>query len=55
MQWGPTDGEATVLDVTPFDTYADSGEIALEKGVSYTVKQNTKEQGLILLIVKETE
>ena len=55
MQWGPTDGEATVLDVTPFDTYADSGEIALEKGVSYTVKQKTKEQGLILLIVKETE
>ena len=55
MQIIPTGGDAAVLDETPFDTYADSGEIALAKGTEYTVKQKTKEQGVILLIVRETE
>jgi len=55
MQWGPAGGTATVLGTSPFDTYADSGVISLEKGVEYTIKQYTKEQGLILVIVKETE
>ena len=55
MQIVPTGGEAVVLDETPFDTYADSGEITLAKGTEYTVKQKTKEQGVILLIVTETE
>ena len=55
MQLIPGGGEATVFDTTPFDTFADSGEIALQPGVSYTVKQKTKEQAVILLIVKESE
>jgi len=55
MQWGPTDGEATVLDITPWDTYGDSGVITLEKGTAYTIEQKTKEQAIILVIIKETE
>ena len=55
MQWGPTDGDATVLDPSPWDTYGDSGEIALEKGTAYTIKQKTKEQAVILVVVKESE
>ena len=54
MQLAPTGGEAQVFD-TPFDTFADSGVIELAKGTEYTVKQKTKEQAVILLIVKETE
>mgnify|MGYP002620814524 CR=1 FL=1 len=55
LQLVPTGGTATVFDVSPFDTYADSGAISLEKGTEYTVKQKTKEQGVILLIVTESE
>ena len=54
MQLIPTGGTATVFD-TPFDAYADSGVIALEKGTEYTIKQKSKEQAVILVIVKETE
>jgi hypothetical protein len=54
MQLIPTGGTATVFD-TPFDAYADSGVIALEKGTEYTIKQKTKEQAVILIIVKESE
>ena len=54
MQLVPTGGEAVLFD-TPFDTYADSGVITLEKGTEYTIKQKAKEQGLILIIVKENE
>ena len=54
IQLVPTGGEAQVFD-TPFDTYADSGVIELAKGTEYTVKQKTKEQAVILLIVKESE
>ena len=55
MQWGPVDGDATVLPVSPWDTYGDSGDIALEKGTAYTIKQKTKEQAVILVIITETE
>lgn len=54
MQLVPTGGEAVLFD-TPFDTFADSGVITLEKGTEYTIKQKAKEQGLILIIVKENE
>lgn len=54
MQLVPAEGDATVFD-TPYDTYADSGEITLEKGMQYTIKQVAKEQGLILVIIKESE
>jgi pectate lyase len=54
MQLIPAGGTATVFD-TPFDAYADSGVIALEKGTEYTIKQKTKEQAVILVIVTESE
>ena len=54
IQLIPTQGTATVFD-TPFDAYADSGVIALEKGMEYTIKQKNKEQAVILVIVTETE
>ena len=40
---------------TPYDTVGDSGELALEKGKGYTIKQKSAEQALLLVIVKETE
>ena len=55
MQLVPEGGTATVFPETPFDTYADSGEIALQPGTVYTVKQKSKEQAVILLIVTENE
>lgn len=55
MQIVPTGGETKVLDVTPFDSCADSGAIQLAKDTEYTVKQKNKEQGVILLIVKESD
>ncbi|MBQ9410468.1 MAG: hypothetical protein IJU21_02540 [Bacteroidales bacterium] len=54
IQLVPAEGDAQVFE-TPFDTYGDSGEIALEKGVQYTIKQKSSEQGLILVKVVETE
>ena len=55
MQLVTSSGDAKVFDVSPFDSYADSGEIQLAKGTQYTVKQKTKEQAVILLIVREKE
>ena len=55
MQLVTASGEATVFDVTPHDTYMDTGEITLEKGTAYTIKQKSGEQAVILVIVKETE
>ena len=40
---------------TPWDAYADSGVISLEKNTTYTIKQKSKEQSLLLAIVKESE
>ena len=54
IQLMATGGTATVFD-TPFSAYADSGVIALEKGTEYTIKQKSKEQAVILVIVTETE
>ena len=54
MQLIPTGGEAVVFD-TPFETYADSGVIDLEKGTEYTIKQKEKEQAVILVVVTESE
>ena len=55
MQLIPASGDATVFDVTPHDTYMDTGEITLEKGTAYSIKQKSGEQAVILVIVKETE
>jgi hypothetical protein len=55
MQLVTASGEATVFDVTPHDTYMDTGEITLEKDTAYTIKQKSGEQAVILVIVKETE
>ncbi|MCR5407970.1 MAG: hypothetical protein K6E61_02560 [Bacteroidales bacterium] len=54
IQIVPAEGDAMVFD-TPWDTLGESGEIALEKGMAYTIKQSSKEQALLLVIVKETE
>ena len=54
MQLVPAEGEAQVFE-TPYDAPADSGEIALQKGMTYTVKQKSNEQALIYIIVKESE
>ena len=54
IQLLPTGGTAQVFD-TPFDTYADSGVIALSQGTEYTIKQDNKEQAVILVIVTESE
>ena len=55
MQIVPEGGDAIVLGATPHGTPMDSGEIQLDKGKTYTVKQKTKEQGLILMQVTESE
>ena len=55
MQLVPAAGDAVVFAETPHDTYLDSGEITLEKGSAYTLKQVKGEQGLILVIIKESE
>jgi hypothetical protein len=47
-------GEPTVFD-TPYDSLGDSGELQLTKGAKYTIKQDNKEQALLLVIVNETE
>jgi pectate lyase len=55
MRLIPEGGTETVFDTTPFEAYADSGELPLQPGTNYTVKQKTKEQAVILLIVTEKE
>lgn len=55
MQLIPTGGTPTVFDTTPFTTFADSGVLELAKGTEYTIKQSTKEQAVILVVVTETE
>lgn len=54
IQLLPEGGAATVID-SPYDTIGDSGEIALSKATNYTIKQKSKEQALLLVIVNETE
>lgn len=50
----PDTGDALVLD-SPHDKIGDSGVVTLEKGMGYTIKQKSKEQALLLVIVNETE
>ena len=52
IQLAPATGEADVLE-SPWDTVGDSGSIMLEKGMSYTIKQQTREQAVILVVVSE--
>ena len=47
-------GEEVVFD-TPYEKLGDSGELPLEKGTVYTIKQKSKEQALLLVVVKESE
>lgn len=54
MQLIPSGGTATVFD-SPYDSLGDSGELSLDKGTAYTIKQSSKEQAVLLVIVKETE
>jgi len=54
MQIIPDGGTAQGFD-TPHETYADSGVLTLEKGTTYTIKQKSGEQALILVKVTETE
>ena len=54
IQLVPAGGTAQVFE-TPYDTIGESGVITLEKGTAYTIKQDNKEQALLLVIVKETE
>ncbi|MBO4670774.1 MAG: hypothetical protein J5640_02900 [Bacteroidales bacterium] len=54
IQIVPDGGTAQEFPV-PYDTAGDSGELALEKGKGYTIKQKSAEQALLLVIVKETE
>lgn len=54
MQLVPADGEATVFD-TEYNSPTDSGVISLEKGKTYSIKQKSSEQALILVIIKESE
>ncbi|MBO4476615.1 MAG: hypothetical protein J5737_07845 [Bacteroidales bacterium] len=49
------DGGTALEFPTPYDTVGDSGELTLEKGKGYTIKQKSAEQALLLVIVKETE
>lgn len=48
------DTAVSVID-TPWDSYADSGVINLEKNTEYTIKQKSGEQALLLTIVTEVE
>jgi len=54
IQLVPTEGTAQVWD-TPYDSYGDSGAVALERGAEYTIKQKSGEQAVILVVVTETE
>ena len=50
-----SDGGAEQTWDTPWDTFGDSGEVTLEKGMGYTVKQKTSEQALIYMVITESE
>ncbi|MBR3074398.1 MAG: hypothetical protein IKH11_01400 [Bacteroidales bacterium] len=50
----PEGGSETVIS-SPYEAPGDSGDIALEKGTKYTIKQKSKEQALLLVIVTEVE
>ena len=52
MQLVGADGSSQEFE-TPYESCADSGVITLEKGAQYTLRQKTKEQGVILVIIKE--
>ena len=49
------DGDDATEFATPYDAPGDSGVINLAKNKTYTIKQSTKEQALLLVIVNETE
>ena len=51
----PPDGGAEQTWDTPWDTFGDSGEVTLEKGMGYTVKQKSSEQALIYMVITESE
>lgn len=48
----PEGGDATVFD-TPYDEPGNSSVLSLEKNTAYTIKQSTKEQAVLLVIVNE--
>ena len=50
----PEGGDATVFD-SPHDAPTSSGVLQLQANTSYTIKQSSKEQALLLVIVNETE
>ncbi len=50
-----SDGGAEQTWDTPWDTFGDSGEVTLEKGMGYTVKQKSSEQALIYMVITESE
>ena len=54
IQLAPAGGTEQVWD-TPYDNYGDSGVVTLERGTEYTIKQQKREQAVILVIVTETE
>lgn len=54
IQLLPEVGDATVID-SPHDAIGDSGVINLSKATNYTIKQKSKEQALLLVIVNESE
>jgi len=55
MQLIPSGADPIIFKDITWATYYDSGEVSLEKGTSYTLKQASGEQGLILVIIKQTE
>ena len=54
---GNNESTTTLVDpiFTPYSTVGDSGDIALAKNTMYTIKQKSKEQALLLVVVTETE
>lgn len=54
LQLIPSEGEALKF-TSGYDTIGDSGVVALEKGMEYTIKQVSSEQALLLVVVRETE
>ncbi len=54
IQLVPANGDPVILD-TPYDSFADSGVLTLEKGTGYTIQRKDKEQAVLLVIVNENE
>ena len=54
IQLVPASGDPLNFD-TPYESYADSGVLTLEKGMSYTIQRKDKEQAVLLVIVNENE